>query len=115
MTANFYDTDKRKLLSCLSHGSIFLSTLVLSVGIPIVVLMVSDDPVIKDNARDAINFHLNVWVYEVLFAFLFWVPFLWPLFGIVFFAHWLLPVLAILHCLKKFDSPYRYPLIFRVL
>ena len=37
-----FDSDKRKLLSALSHGSIFLSSLVLSVAIPIGILLISE-------------------------------------------------------------------------
>jgi len=60
-----YDTDKRKLLSALSHGSIFFSAAVISVGVPIAVLFVSDDPIVKENAKEA-NFHFNVWLYGVI-------------------------------------------------
>lgn len=55
-----YDTDKRKLLSALSHGAIFFSTTLVSVSIPIVILLVSDDLVVKENARESINFHFVV-------------------------------------------------------
>jgi len=41
-----YDSDKRKLLSALCHGSIFFSTTIVSVGLPIAILFVSDDPVL---------------------------------------------------------------------
>ena len=54
--------DKTKLLSALAHGSVFISTLILSIGIPIAILTVSEDQIIKDNAKEAINFHLNVWL-----------------------------------------------------
>ncbi|MBE9063130.1 DUF4870 domain-containing protein, partial [cf. Phormidesmis sp. LEGE 11477] len=43
-----FDSDKRKLLSIVSHGSIFLSQLVLSAGIPFALLFLSEDPVVKD-------------------------------------------------------------------
>lgn len=113
-----YDPDKRKLLSALSHGSIFLSSLVLSVAIPIGVLMVSDDPVVKDNAREAINFHLNVWVYEaivVALAFL-TLGLLGFILGPIFYLfHWIPPIFAIIKSLNNPVEAYRYPFIFRVL
>jgi hypothetical protein len=62
-----FDRDKRKLLSAVSHGSIFLSQLLLSAGIPLALWVISDDPVVKDNAREVLNFHLNVWVYSINF------------------------------------------------
>jgi uncharacterized protein len=115
-----YDNDKRKLLSALSHGSIFLSSLVISVGIPIAIMIVSDDPVVKDNARESINFHFNVWVYggiAAICAALWWTIILLPfalLGGLVFLASWVMPILAILHCFKSSDQPFRYPFIFRL-
>jgi len=49
-----YDSDKRKLLSALCHGAIFFSTTIVSVGLPIAILFVSDDPVVKENAKESI-------------------------------------------------------------
>lgn len=114
-----YDPDKRKLLSALSHGSIFFSSLVVSIGIPIAVLLVSDDPVVKDNAKEAVNFHLNVWVYEtiigILFASVIGIPLAFILLIPFFLFHWVLPVFGILQSLGNPDQPYRYPFIFRLL
>lgn len=113
-----YDPDKRKLLSALAHGSIFLSSTVISVGIPIALLLVTEDPVVKDNAKEAINFHFNVWLYEVIVGALVFITlgllgiFLIPLF---FLFHWVPPVLAILKSLGNPDQPYHYPFIFRIL
>lgn len=112
---NAYDTDKRKLLSGLSHGSIFLSSLVLSVGIPIAILFVTDDPIVKENAKEAINFHFNVWLYGIIFGLLCLVLIGFPLLGILFIVHWTLPVVAILQCLSTPEQSYRYPFIFRLL
>ena len=115
MVSNIYDTDKRKLLSSLSHGAIFLSTLVFSVGVPLTILLVSDDPVVKDNARESINFHFNVWLYGIIFGLLCFVLIGFPLLAILFIIQWVMPVLAILHCFNAPDSVYRYPFIFRIL
>jgi len=116
-TGNMYDTDKRKLLSALSHGSIFLSTLFVSIGVPIAVLFVSDDPVVKENAKEAINFHFNVWLYGVIIGVLAFLTLgllgliLAPIFYLV---HWGLTIWAIVHCLDKPDLSFRYPFIFRL-
>ncbi|HIK55963.1 MAG TPA: DUF4870 domain-containing protein [Synechococcales cyanobacterium M55_K2018_004] len=106
--------DKRKWLSSFAHGSIFLSSLVASVGIPIVLLFVSDDEVVKENAREAINFHFNVWLYGLIVALLCWVLVGWLLLPVLFVYHWVMPVLAILSCWRNPDQAYRYPFIFRV-
>ncbi|NET32370.1 MAG: DUF4870 domain-containing protein [Cyanothece sp. SIO1E1] len=110
-----YDVDKRKLLSSLCHGAIFLSSIWISVGIPIAILFISDDPVVKDNAQESINFHFNVWLYEIIFGLLCWVLIGFPLLAILFIVHWTLPALAILGCLKNPDQAFRYPFIFRLL
>jgi uncharacterized protein len=111
---NTFDVDKRKLLSALSHGSIFLSSLIASVGIPIAILFVSDDPVVKENAKEAINFHLNVWLYGAIFGFLCIFLIGFPLLFILFIVHWTMPVLAIMHSFREPSQSYRYPFIFRV-
>lgn len=49
-----YDSDKRKLLSSLCHGAIFFSTALFSIGVPIVINLISDDPVVKSNAKESI-------------------------------------------------------------
>jgi uncharacterized protein len=118
-----YDTDKRKLLSALSHGAIFFSTTVVSVGIPIAILLVSDDPVVKENAKESINFHFNVWFYGSILAALFFL-FGWlvlpllllgPLAGIGYLLHWGLTIWAITHVFSDSSTPFRYPYIFRFL
>lgn len=113
-----YDSDKRKLLSALSHGSIFFSAVLVSVGLPIAVLFVSDDPVVKENAKEAINFHFNIWLYGVIIGVL---TFLtlgllgFILYPIYFLVHWGLSVLAIYQTLTNPDQAFRYPFIFRLL
>jgi uncharacterized protein len=111
---SLYDSDKRKLLSSVCHGSIFLSSLVASVAIPIAILFVSDDPVVKENAKEAINFHFNVWLYGVIFGVLCLILIGYPLLGLLVIVHWTMPVLAILASFRNPDQSYRYPFIFRV-
>jgi hypothetical protein len=112
---NVYDTDKRKILSSLCHASIFFSSLVVAAGVPVAIWFVSEDPVVKANAQEAINFHFNVWLYGIIFGVLAWVLIGLPLLAILFVVHWTLPVLAILQCLNNPEQPYRYPFIFRLL
>lgn len=110
-----YDTDKRKLLSALSHGSIFFSAALVSIGIPIAILLVSDDPVVKESAKESINFHFNVWLYGVIFGALVWVFLIGvPLLGLLLFLSWALPIMAIIQSLSNPNETYRYPFIFRL-
>ncbi|TAG43948.1 MAG: DUF4870 domain-containing protein [Oscillatoriales cyanobacterium] len=101
----------------MAHGAIFFSTLVLSIGAPIAVLLVSDDPVVKENATEAINFHLNVWVYSAVIVALTVVTFGLAGFILVplgYLLHWGLTVMAIIHVLQTPNEAYRYPFIFRI-
>ena len=107
-----YNSDKRKLLSSLSHGSIFLSGLIVAIGIPIAIYLLSDDPVVKANAKEAINFHFNVWLYGIILI----PPFVyhvWSGCGIWWLAHWAMTTWAIIHCLGTPEEPVHYPFIFR--
>ena len=118
-----YDRDKRKLLSALSHGAIFFSTTIVSVGIPIALLLVADDPVVKNNAKESINFHFNVWLYGgilgAMFFLLGWLILpliiLAPLAFLGYILHWSLTIWAIIKVFGDPDNPCRYPFIFRIL
>ncbi len=118
MRETMYDTDKRKLLSALSHGAIFFSTAIVSIGIPIAMLFVSDDPVVKENAKESINFHFNVWLYGAIIGVLTFVTF--GLLGLIlapiyYVIHWGLTIWAIVQVLTNPDQPFRYPFIFRII
>jgi len=109
--------DKTKLLSALAHGSVFISALVLSIGVPIAILTVSEDPIIKDNAKEAINFHLNVWLVGAIIGVMSFFSF--GLAGFVLgpiwlAAHWGLSIWAVVQCLQTPEQAFHYPFIFRV-
>jgi uncharacterized Tic20 family protein len=120
-----YNPDKRKLLSCLCHGSIFFSTILFSVGVPIAINIISNDPVVKGNAKESINFHFNVWfwatVIGVPIGIISWITFgiggilFFPVVALGFLIHWGLTIVALVHCLSNADEPFRYPFIFRLL
>lgn len=109
------DLNQGKLLSALCHGAIFLSSLLFSVGIPLVILFTSDDAVVKANARESINFHINLYIYALIFGALIVVVIGIPLLiglGIVSF---IMPILAVVKVLDNPSQPYRYPFIFRLI
>lgn len=109
-----YDPDKRRILTALSHGSIFISTLIFSIGIPIAILFVSDDPVVKANAKEAINFHLNVWFWGILVGILVFLLVGYLILPFFFLYHWGLPLWAIIKCWNNPEHAHRYPFTFRV-
>ncbi|MBC7972535.1 MAG: DUF4870 domain-containing protein [Verrucomicrobia bacterium] len=107
--------DRRKLLSALCHGAIFFSSTVISIGIPIAVLLITDDPVVKENAKESINFHINLFLYAIVFGLLVLVAIGIPLLILLGIASLLLPIVAIVRVATEPQIPYRYPFIWRLL
>jgi uncharacterized Tic20 family protein len=108
------DFPKRKLLSALSHGAIFFSSTIVSIGIPIAIFLTTEDPIVKENARESLNFHINLYIYGVVFGLLTVVGV-----GIVLLLGlWLIsiimPIIAIVTVLSDRNLSYRYPFIFRL-
>ena len=107
----------RKWISAFAHASIFISTLILSIGIPIFIYLDSEDLIVKENTKEAINFHLNLWLYGVAIASVSFLTFgvigliLFPLW---FLYHWGLSIWAVICCLRNSERVFRYPLIFRL-
>ena len=109
--------DKRKLLSAVAHGSVFISALFVSIGIPVAILFVSEDSVVQENAKEAINFHLNVWLVGGVIGVLSLLTLGllgWILAPIWLLIHWGLSVWAIIASLQTPDKAFRYPFIFRL-
>ena len=122
---NNSDNDNRKVLSILSHASILLSSTVISVGVPIAILLVSKDTVVKKNAKEALNFYITFYIFATLLSIL---PFLFlglrlssvlktviPLFILFLIATLVMPIIAIVKVLENPDRSYRYPLIWHPL
>jgi uncharacterized Tic20 family protein len=109
-----FDSDKRKLLSALCHVAIFFSATLVTIGIPIAILLVSDDPVVKDNAKESLNFHINLYIYGIIAGILIWVLIGFPLLFLLGIISWVMPILAIIKIFADPDQPYRYPFIFRL-
>ena len=109
------ERDKRKVLSAICHGSTFFSQLLLSAGIPAVLMVVSDDAVVKENAKEALNFHITLWLYSVVIGILMWLLIGWLLIVPLAIFQTLLPIWAIWSSFSRPDTAFRYPLIFRIL
>ncbi len=109
------DLGKRKLLSIACHAAIFLSATVISFLIPLIILFISNDLVVQDNAKEALNFHFNVWFYGIIIGILTWVLvgfLLWPF---LFLLTTIAPILAIIQVLSDPNKSFRYPFIFRLI
>jgi uncharacterized protein len=105
----------RKILSIVSHGAILLSSTLVAIAIPIVILLTTDDAIVKENAKESLNFHINLYVYAIVFILLIFVMIGIPLLILLWIANFVLPIIAVVKVLDNPGVPYRYPFIFRVL
>src|ERR671933_213811 len=106
--------DQRKLLSAICHGAIFFSSTIVSIGIPIAILLTNDDPVVKANAKESLNFHINLYIYALIFVLLIFVVIGIPLLIVLGIISFIMPILAIVQVLSAPNQPYRYPFVFRL-
>ncbi|MGB5770092.1 MAG: DUF4870 domain-containing protein [Crocosphaera sp.] len=106
---------KRKLLSALCHGSIFFSATIVSIGVPIAIFLISNDEIVQRNAKEALNFQLNVFVYAIISGILVLVLIGWLLLAILGIFVFIAPIFAIIKVLTNVNQVFRYPFIFRVL
>ena len=104
----------RKLLSALSHGSIFFSSTFVSLGLPILILFLTEDSVVKANAREALHFYINLYLYAFIFIILSFVLIGIPLLVLLFIVSFVMPIIAIISVLDQPDRPYQYPFLVRL-
>ena len=122
-TGDLVNSGKRKLFSLLCHSSIFLGSLVIPSAIPLIILLLFDDPVIKETAKETLNYHLNIWLYGAISvglgsfftALIITIPLALIIGGLFFLFHLVPPIFGILATLNNPDEPFRYPFIWRLL
>ena len=107
--------DNRKILSILSHGSILFGSTVISIGVPIAILLLSEDPIVKSNAKESLNFYISCYIWAIVFVILIFLVIGIPLLILLLIASWVMPIIAIVRILENPDRSYRYPLIFHLL
>ncbi|GAB1542386.1 hypothetical protein NUACC21_50600 [Scytonema sp. NUACC21] len=105
---------QRKLFSVLCHGAIFFSSTIVSVGVPIGILLTTEDSIVKENAKESLNFHINLYIYAFIFTLLIFLVIGIPLLVILGIISIVMPIIAIIRVLDNPDTPYRYPFILRL-
>ncbi|MDY7019820.1 MAG: DUF4870 domain-containing protein [Cyanobacteriota bacterium] len=113
------EENKRALLSILCHGSIFFSCFIVSVAIPLAILYTSTDRVVRANAKEALNFHLTIYIWNIIGWILIFSLILSP-FGLIFLLiacllSIILPICGVIAVMNKPSIPYHYPEIFRLI
>ncbi|WP_159784653.1 DUF4870 domain-containing protein [Sodalinema gerasimenkoae] len=111
--------DQRKLLSILCHASVFFSWTLFALGIPVGLFLLVEDQAVKDNAREVLNFYINLFIYSVLIGIL-WalvitIPVAFVVGILVAIGSIVLPILAILQVASNPEQSYRYPFIIHLL
>ena len=114
---------KRKLFSLLCHGLIFLGSLLFTSLIPLAVLLLFDDPIIKATAKETLNYHFNIWLYGAIgaglgaffTALIITAPLTLLIIGALGLFSVVPPIFGILATLNNPNEPYRYPFIWRLL
>jgi uncharacterized Tic20 family protein len=107
--------EKNRILSALCHGSIFFTSVLVGIAIPIIILVLNDDQVVQSNAKESLNFQLNVWIYGFITAILCFVIIGWFLLPLVILMSIIFPIIAIVKTLGNPHKVYRYPFILRLL
>ncbi len=111
------DVTKRKLLRVLCHGSALASSAVVVVGLPIAIVVLSEDPLVKDSAKEAINYSLNIFVMLLMMLLLCFtiigIPFAILGYGIISVAAVIMPLIAIVSVCVSSESRFRYPFVYR--
>lgn len=119
------DPNNRKLLSAVAHGANFLTWTGVAIVIPIILLVTSEDPVVKENSKESLHLQINILLYLLILfvaTFIFaLIPFIGlffslisiPLIFLVGIAGLILPIFAIVYLVNNPDKPYRYPFVLR--
>jgi uncharacterized protein len=118
-----------KLGSIAVHGAVVLSFTLVSIAVPLLVLTMSHDRVVRDNAKESLNFHLNLYGYGAVLALivaiagrlsahLIGLPLLFlatALLGLLGVATVVMPLLALVACAGDERHVHHYPFVVRVL
>lgn len=110
-----YDPDNRKILSALCHGACLFSSSVVSIGVPIVILVLTEDPVVKANAKEALNFQISVFIWAIIGVLLAIVLIGFAILLFLLIFSFIAPIIAIVNVLNDPDRHYVYGGIFHIL
>ena len=106
--------DWRKILSILSHGSILFSSTIFSLGIPLAIILLSNDDVAIANAKEAFNFCITVYLIAICCLPLVFIFIGFSLMILLIIATIIMPIVAMVKIASHPNRIYRYPLILRL-
>ena len=104
-----------KSLSIIAHLAALFSSVVISVLGPIIIMAATDNDVARGNARESLNFQINIIIWALLAAALCFVLIGFVLLPIVVLWSFIMPIVAMVRCANDENLVYRYPLCIRFL
>lgn len=104
-----------KLLSLIAHGTCLLTSTILVIIVPILILSLSTDDVVRANARESINFQLSLMIWGLVAAVLCFVAIGVPMLFVLLIWSFVAPLIAVLKVADHPDQPYRYRFIIHFL
>lgn len=113
------DTTKRKLLRVICHAAALASSSIVVIGAPILVLIFSEDSLVKDSAKEAINYSITILIIACILLLscitIIGIPF--AILGLIVLAiiSTIMPIVAIVSVCVNPEKPFRYPYILRLI
>lgn len=112
------DSTKQKILRSICHAAALASPTIVVLGAPIGILLISDDPLVRDSAKEALNFTISIYLWGVAFGALMFTLIGIPAAILGFFGLWVVssifPLIAIVSVCADPEKRYRYPLTLRI-
>jgi uncharacterized protein len=118
--SNAVSNDKRKVLSMVAHASALFSWSLIWLGVPLALIALVDDEVVKANACEALNYGIAGFIFVAVFIAFAFVTFglglflLIPLIPILVLMTFL-PVIGMVKVAMDPESVYYYPLVPRMI
>lgn len=112
---NTANTGESSLMSILAHLCALFTSLCVSILGPIVILAIADNDVVKQNARESLNFQISMIIYALISFALMLVGIGFVTIFIVALWSLIAPIIAMIKVANHPQTPHRYAMIFHFL
>jgi uncharacterized protein len=109
---NTSSAGESSLLSILSHLCALFTSFVVSVLGPIVIMAIADNEVVKQNARESLNFQITMIIFALISLPLCLVGIGFVTLAIVALWSFIAPIIAVIKVANHPETPHRYGMIF---
>jgi uncharacterized membrane protein len=100
-----------RFLSIAVHLSAILTSSLLSIVFPLIVMFVSDDEVTKENAAESVNFQINLIIWGLISVVLCAVGIGFVMLFVLVFWSIIAPIVAAIKVAKNPDVPHKYGML----